>query len=151
MLERAKVDLIDDLHQLGRQLAVLKRLYQSYELLVTRILKRQRWLRDEARHHHQGGTFVSAAGSDSYHFQPPRFMSWRTGLTEDGYQDGLGGVQLSFAATGRFERLADRIRLYALSEIEECLTEKESLTFLVCSSHLNFRATLIANQLRSSI
>ena len=132
MLQRANVDQIDDLHQLGRQLAVLKRLYQSYELLVTRILKRQRFLRDEARHQHQGGSLASATGPEGYGFHP-RFTSWRTGFSEDGSQEGLGGVQLSFAATGRFERLADRIRLYALSEIEECLSEKESMTFLVRS------------------
>ena len=44
------------------------------------------------------------------------------------------GVSLSPAAVGRFERLADRIRLYCLSEIETCLAEKESLAFLVSSS-----------------
>lgn len=42
------------------------------------------------------------------------------------------GVSLSSAATVRFERLRDRINLYALSEIQECLDEKESLVFLVC-------------------
>ena len=133
MLERAKVDLIDDLHKLGRQLGVLKRLYQSYELLVTRILKRQRWVREEGRRQQPGNAF-SGTGSELYNI-PHRLTSWRTGFSEDGGQEGLGGVQLSFAATGRFERLADRIRLYALSEIEECLTEKESMTFLVCSNY----------------
>lgn len=42
------------------------------------------------------------------------------------------GVSLSSAATVRFERLRDRIKLYALSEIQECLDEKDSLVFLVC-------------------
>lgn len=41
------------------------------------------------------------------------------------------GAPLSSAATVRFERLRDRINLYALSEIQECLDEKESLVFLV--------------------
>jgi hypothetical protein len=41
------------------------------------------------------------------------------------------GVPLSSAAVGRFQRLIDRIRLFCLSEIDSCLAEKESLTFLV--------------------
>lgn len=41
------------------------------------------------------------------------------------------GVMLASAAVARFERLVDRINLYCLSEIEACLTEKESLTFMV--------------------
>jgi hypothetical protein len=48
-----------------------------------------------------------------------------------GISDKPVGVILSSAAAARFERLADRIVLYCLSEIEACLTEKESLTFLV--------------------
>lgn len=43
------------------------------------------------------------------------------------------GVSLSPAAVVRFERLRDRIKLYALSEIQDCLDDKESLVFLVCS------------------
>ena len=41
------------------------------------------------------------------------------------------GAPLSSAASVRFERLRDRINLLALSEIQECLDEKESLVFLV--------------------
>jgi hypothetical protein len=146
MLERANVGLIDDLHQLGRQLGVLKRLYQSYDFLVTRILKRQR-----LRHQQQGGALFSGTSSDGYNF-PPRLTSYRTGFSEEGIQEGFGGVPLSFAATTRFERLADRIRLYALSEIEECLTEKESMTFLVHRQPTPIIGiTFLANQFRSSI
>ncbi|KAK2777054.1 hypothetical protein FQN52_003237 [Onygenales sp. PD_12] len=135
MLDRAQVELIDDLHRLGRQLAVLKRIYQSYELVVNRIVKRQRLLREEARgannnnHHHQGH---HSHGSGTFGFDfLSRNDTMQSGSFDDMNSNDLGGVQLSSAATGRFERLADRIRLYALSEIEECLTEKESLTFLV--------------------
>jgi hypothetical protein len=42
------------------------------------------------------------------------------------------GVRLSSSAIVRFERLLDRIKLYAVSEIDECLTEKESLVLMVC-------------------
>ena len=41
------------------------------------------------------------------------------------------GAPLSQAAIVRFERLLDRINLYALSEIQECLDEKDALVFMV--------------------
>ena len=44
------------------------------------------------------------------------------------------GAPLSAAATVRFERLRDRINHYAISEIQECLDEKEALVFLVCNT-----------------
>lgn len=129
MLRKPMVDLVDDLHWLGRRLAILKRLYQSYELVVTRILQRQRLLRDEAKarrgNHHRNMSMLSEADyRDGHH------LSLSMGSILDGYDD-TAGVQLSSAAVGRFERLADRIRLYCLSEIEACLAEKETLTFLV--------------------
>lgn len=122
------VELVDDLHWLGRRLAILKRLYQSYELVVTRILQRQRLLRDEAKarrgNHHRLSMLSEADYRDGHR------PSLSAGSLLDGYDDTVG-VQLSSASVGRFERLADRIRLYCLSEIETCLAEKETLTFLV--------------------
>lgn len=41
------------------------------------------------------------------------------------------GASLSSAARVRFERLKYRIRLYALSEIDECVSQKESLVMMV--------------------
>ena len=46
------------------------------------------------------------------------------------------GAPLSSAATVRFERLLDRIKHYAINEIQECLDEKEALVFLVCIKSL---------------
>ncbi|OAX80161.1 hypothetical protein ACJ72_05506 [Emergomyces africanus] len=135
MLERAQVQLIDDLHRLGRQLAVLKRIYQSYDLIVNRVLKRQRLLREEIwnsqspnthQPQHQRG---SAFGLDFL----SRGDTWKSNAFDEMNPNELGGVQLSSAAVGRFERLLDRIRLYALSEIDECLAEKESMTFMAYS------------------
>lgn len=40
------------------------------------------------------------------------------------------GVSLSSAARVRFERLKDRIILYALSEIQECIDQKDSLVMM---------------------
>ncbi len=42
MVTKPEVHLIDQLHQYGRELAVLKRMYQSYALIIERILSRQR-------------------------------------------------------------------------------------------------------------
>ena len=65
------------------------------------------------------------------------------------------GAPLSSAASVRFERLRDRINLYALSEIQECLDEKESLVFLVFGPILSSRTLLLGSinvgTLRTSI
>jgi hypothetical protein len=129
MLKRPEVGLVDELHWLGRRLAVLKRLYQSYDLIMTRILDRQRLLRDEAPQGGNGPSTSSLIDPDSY--GPLRSTSQSALSTLDRHR--LAGVRLSSAAVGRFERLQDRIKLFCLSELDACLGEKESLTFLVSS------------------
>lgn len=129
MLERPIVGLVNELHWLGRRLAVLKRLYQSYELIMRRLLQRQRMLRDEARSSRP--TIPYGATFGEMEFVEMRQSSF---VGSPGVQDTtekLVGVRLSSTAVARFERLADRINLYCLSEIDNCLNEKESLTFLV--------------------
>lgn len=134
MLEVAKVDLVDSLHQIGRRLAVLKRVYQSYDQMITRILQRQRLLRDETR---RGGTGqpesrpVMLPTDQEYNERHPRLYHSST-MQVPTSEDMSLGVRLSSSAIVRFERLLDRLKLYAISEIEECLTEKESLVFMVC-------------------
>lgn len=64
----------------------------------------------------------------------PTELSARGGRGDLLTDDKSYGVSLSPAAVVRFERLRDRIQLYALSEIQDCLDDKESLVFLVCSS-----------------
>ena len=95
MFERPSVQLVEDLHHVGQQLAVLKRIYESYSIIIDRLLENQ-----------------SLHSGDS-----------------PGENSTLG-VQLRPAASVRFERLRDRIRLLALSEVQSCLDEKESLVFL---------------------
>ena len=116
MFTKPQVPLIQKLHQYGRELAVLKRMYQSYELIIERILDRQKPL------HSSNGDPSSISGSHSE-------VSPSEGEVTSRLQ--TFGAPLSSAATVRFERLRDRIKLYALSEIQECLDEKESLVFLV--------------------
>lgn len=133
MLTKPNVDLVDDLHWLGRRLAILKHLYQSYELIITRILQRQRVLRDEAAQIRRENHRNMDISNDSEDFDPTH-MSFSMADVSRPY-DLTAGVQLTSAAVGRFERLADRIKLYCLSEIETCLTEKETLTFMVRAPH----------------
>lgn len=131
MLDKPVVDLVNELHWLGRRLGVLKRLYQSYELIMQRVLQRQRLLRDEARGTQQRSIPLEAT-SEEVEFAERRHESLMSSSSLPfTTSDKPVGVLLSSAAVARFERLADRINLYCLSEIETCLGEKESLTFLV--------------------
>jgi hypothetical protein len=133
MLHVAKVDLVDSLHQIGRRLAVLKRVYQSYEQMITRILQRQRLLRDEARNEGKAQAEPRPVANSGEHYdnghRPSMFRSPTVLLTTS--EDMSLGVPLSSSAIVRFERLLDRIKLYAISEIDECLNEKEALVFMV--------------------
>jgi hypothetical protein len=124
MIHQPKVNIVDELHWLGRRLAVLKRLYESYQLVMTRLLQRQRLLRDDARARRDNPRRMSVVGESDDH------DAMQSTLFADSY-DNVTGVRLSSAAVGRFERLADRIQLYCLSEIDTCLSEKDSLTFMV--------------------
>ncbi|KAJ5793789.1 hypothetical protein N7457_000388 [Penicillium paradoxum] len=128
MLDRPVVDLVNELHWLGRRLAVLKRLYQSYELIMQRLLQRQRMLRDEARSSQPTISYGATFGDMEFHDMRQSSLVSNHGVYNTAEKSV--GVQLSSTAVARFERLADRINLYCLSEIENCLNEKESLTFL---------------------
>lgn len=126
MLNKPAVDLVNELHWLGRRLAVLRRLYQSYELILMRVLQRQRLLRDEARSRHPR--------------MPPGHVIQSESELPSNCENTVG-VRLNSAAIARFERLLDRIKLYCLTEIDACLTEKESLTFLVSEHLFSFKCT----------
>lgn len=90
-------------------------MYESYALIIERILDRQKPISSSMS---RSPTELSDQGNN------------RGELLKD---DQSYGVSLSPAAVVRFERLRDRIKLYALSEIQDCLDDKESLVFLVCS------------------
>jgi hypothetical protein len=55
-------------------------------------------------------------------------------------------VKLYSSSIARFERLLGRIRLYALTEIEECLNEKESLVLMVSCCIFPHHAIRYADQ-----
>jgi hypothetical protein len=123
MLVKANLTHVDQLHHIGCQLSVLKRVYQSYELIIERVLKKQEATLASLKNSH------IVSGHDSLASSMPAVNSPGPLIPET---DSLLGVSLSSAARVRFERLKDRIILYALSEIQECIDQKESLVMMVC-------------------
>ena len=119
------VNLIHSLHQVGKQLNVLKLMYQSYELIIERILYRQRMFDSSLRR----PSTMSRLASGQSGFGDLTENAGGTDLNFENISDT--NVHLCPAATVRFERLLDRVRLYALTEIENCLKEKEELVFMV--------------------
>ena len=109
LMNQADLEHVNHLHRIGRQLAVLKRLYQSYELIIDKILQQR---------------------------APPlkRSQAFSTPLIGENYDNTPGvdsmdrlGLYLTSGAKYRFERLRDRIRLYVLSAIQESIDLKDSL------------------------
>jgi Mg2+ and Co2+ transporter CorA len=129
MMNRAILEHIEKLHHIGRQLGVLKRVYQSYEMIIDRVLERQEptlaSLKNSKIAMNTGG-LQSMDDSTANIMRPPPALLTPAHLDES----QLLGVSLSSAARARFERLKHRIRLYALSEINECLDQKESLVMM---------------------
>ena len=126
MFQKPQLGLIQQMHQYGRQLAVLKRMYQSYALIIQRILDRQKPV------HLLPGDSHSIGHNHASQLSRESNMTVR--MTEEGESTAdtkTFGAPLSAAATVRFERLRDRINHYAISEIQECLDEKDALVFLV--------------------
>ncbi|KAF1953327.1 hypothetical protein CC80DRAFT_527324 [Byssothecium circinans] len=121
MLVRANLEHIDQLHHIGCQLAVLKRVYQSYEKIIERVLKKQEATLASLKNSH----IVSGVDSPTSSYQ-----GYSSPIQQIPEADSLLGVSLSSAARARFERLKDRIMLYALSEIQECIDQKESLVMM---------------------
>ena len=136
MLSEPGIELIKSLHQTGRQLAVLKRMYQSYALIIRRILEKQKPFKEETTNQSRD------------HSTTVRPNDYGNNLTSRGAEDPMNlegrlstasetfGPPLSQAAVVRFERLLDRINLLVLSEIQECLDEKDALVFMVSKSCL---------------
>ena len=123
MLKRANLAHVDQLHHIGCQLSVLKRVYLAYELIIERVLKKQ-----EATLASLKNSRIVVSGVESLASSMPINASAGPQVPE---ADSLLGVSLSSAARVRFERLKDRIKLYALSEIQECIDQKDSLVMMV--------------------
>lgn len=129
MFISADVNLISQIHNLGRQLTVLKLMYQSYEHIVSRLLHWQRSKKDANL------AMLSSRPTFPLH-DPSAFPDMSSSqLVQDERifleDESDCRVKLYSSSIVRFERLLGRIRLYALTEIEECLNEKESLVLMV--------------------
>ncbi|KAI9814673.1 MAG: hypothetical protein M1826_002180 [Phylliscum demangeonii] len=136
MLERAKLDYIEELHHIGRQLAVLKRMFTSYKSIIDRVLNGQKFT--------SGLRTVNVAVADQAWMESSGGLeNLRASLPSDGstsvvppapdqtvrYKHTLGPT-LTPMALSKFERLRDRIEIYVLTEISDCLGEKESLALM---------------------
>lgn len=118
MLQKAELAHVDRLHHVGRQLGVLKRIYQSYEMIIDRVLEKQE------------PTLASLKNSrvmDGIHSMEGSISAITPGQISE---NQILGVSISSAARARFERLQHRIRLYALNEVIECLDQKDSLVMM---------------------
>ena len=123
MFQSATLDHVHKLHSLGHQLGVLKRMYEGYNLIIERIIYRPRQLNTgPVRVGYTKETDKDSSGDKSGQIELGKMQA-------EEY-----GVPITSAAALRFERLKDRITLYALSEIGSCIDEKNSLMAMVSSS-----------------
>ncbi|KIX98897.1 uncharacterized protein Z520_05358 [Fonsecaea multimorphosa CBS 102226] len=129
MFKAADVSHVKEVHEIGTQLTVLKLMYESYEWIVSRLLHSQRLVMDA------NSLLLSPRGT--FHDQDVKLGGHQTPAShfapyEEGFlaDDSRSNVKLSFSAVARFERLLGRIRLYALTEIDECIKQKESLVLM---------------------
>jgi Mg2+ and Co2+ transporter CorA len=113
MFQTPQLHHIDRLDTIGKELGVLKKHYQSYNRIIDRLVEPQIATSASLQNSH----VVSEASQTS-------FDTVRPLVTE---KQSMLGVSLSSAARVRFKRLRDLIDLYALSEVEEYIKQKDSL------------------------
>lgn len=113
MFQAPKLCHIDRLDNIGKELGVLKRHYSSYNRIIDRLLEPR------------GATSASLQNSRvATEASQSSLNTIRPLVTE---KESMLGVSLSSAVRVRFKRLKDQIDLYALSEVEEYLKQKDSL------------------------
>ncbi|GME23154.1 Adp-ribosylation factor protein [Neofusicoccum parvum] len=125
MMKKAELAHVDQLHCIGRQLSVLKRMYQSYEVIIDRVLEKQEQTLASLKNSH-----ILALAEDGANGSMTLDDNASSNAHPIGEDVSMLGVALSSAARARFKRLKYRTRLYAISEIEECLSQKESLVMM---------------------
>ena len=138
MSRLAEVDDVNALHQIGRKLVVLHRVYQSYEKMVDRLLQRQRQLPASRDLRQRQLSDTSLSSIPLYQSESLRNPTVGAPYPETYDMDNNQvTVRLPLGTIARLERLLDRIRLFALTEIEECIAEKESLVMMVSYLPIN--------------
>ncbi|KAK5168012.1 uncharacterized protein LTR77_006579 [Saxophila tyrrhenica] len=113
MFEAPKLCHIDRLDAIGTELGVLKRHYSAYNRIIDRLLEPQTST-TASMQSSRSNTEASQSSLDTV----------RPLVTE---KESMLGVSFSSAARVRFKRLRDLIDLYALSEVEEYIKQKDSL------------------------
>ncbi|KAI6858707.1 hypothetical protein KC338_g7611 [Hortaea werneckii] len=114
MMLSPQLSHIDRLDGIGRELGVLKRHYQSYTRIVDRLLEPRPATAASLENSRIASSETSQAPLDTV----------RPLITE---RESMLGVSLSSAARVRFKRFKDQIDLYALSEVDDYMKQKESL------------------------
>lgn len=117
MFDSPQMCHVDRLDGVGKELGVLKRHYESYQRIIDRLLERP----DATAASLRNLRVVSEASQASLDTIRPL-------VTE---RESMLGVAFSSAARVRFERLRDLIELYALSEIEDYIKQKDALVTMV--------------------
>lgn len=121
MTKSAEVDQVTLLHLIGRELSVLRAVYRSYQTIIEQIVQKQR--RQKAK---TNTNMPGRSASD--------FTRTSTLLEQDSHDPNElqeSNIQIAVPAVTRFERLRDRIDLCAMTEVEECIKEKDDLVFMV--------------------
>ena len=114
MFAAPKLHHVDRLDTIAKELGILRRHYEAYNRIIDRLLEPQAASTASL----QNSRVVSNASSLSVETARPVVVT---------AQESLLGVGLSSAARVRFKRLRDLIDLYALSEVEEYIKQKDSL------------------------
>ena len=114
MFESPKLCHLDRLDSIGKELGVLKRHYASYNRIIDSLLDQPSATTASL----QNSQIVSSTSQRS------SLDTVRPIVTE---RQSMLGVCLSSAARVRFKRLRGLIELYALSEVEEYMKQKEAL------------------------
>ncbi|KAF8471195.1 hypothetical protein BDZ91DRAFT_516405 [Kalaharituber pfeilii] len=141
LMRNPELKHVDALLHLARQLATLKRMYETYELIIDRILYRQENSLSMAK---SGGKIV-VLGGDALKPLSTKKDSDSPDSSIMGDPKILG-VPLSSHAVARFERLRDRIKLYALAELQDCLDEKDGLVSMTFQL-IAFKQTSVVEKL----
>lgn len=146
MMEKASLKHVELLHRLGRQLVVLKRLYEAYQIVIGKLLTRHEAL-EKARTlstSHTGAQTTHAA-NDTLNLvyttsggstEAPDMQSSNSSSTAHNTNDSrhTSNAYLNYHAVDRFERLQDRINSLVLTEIEEDINLKNQLLNMVSKS-----------------
>lgn len=125
MEESASVHQITSLHTIGRELTTVRAIYKSYQSILERLVRKHRHSRNAW---FNGANAVTATAEDAT-MSPNNRSGSQLDLLRTGFD-------LATSAIHRFERLQDRITLMALTEVEECLKEKDDLAMLVSTTQL---------------